>query len=240
MVDAISGGRLEFGVGRGNRAIDYQMLEIDRDESRARFEEAMDVITGVWSNDRCSHDGRYWQFEDVSVYPRPIQQPLPSIWVAGNSPESAAWAGRHGYHLMTVAHPRPPEPVRMNTEAWKASLPGAAAGGRPHCQLLVRVWVEESAERAKATAELAYRRYDELSAFSRERQTIEEPDLERMFATGRNIYGNPEQCIQGIRNAAKHFEFDTLAAVFNFGGIPHERVMTAMQLFAREVMPAFQ
>jgi hypothetical protein len=60
-----------------------------------------------------------------------------------------------------------------------------------------------------------------------------------MLATGRNNYGNPEQCIQNIQNAMKHYFFDTLTTTFNFGGIPHAEILRSMRLFANEVMPAF-
>jgi hypothetical protein len=61
-----------------------------------------------------------------------------------------------------------------------------------------------------------------------------------MLATGRNNYGTPNQCIQGIRNAAEHYYFDTLTTTFNYGGIPHGEIIKSMRLFAREVMPAFR
>jgi hypothetical protein len=61
-----------------------------------------------------------------------------------------------------------------------------------------------------------------------------------MLATGRNNYGNPDQCIEHIHNATKHYYFDTLTTTFNFGGIPHAEILKSMRLFAKEVMPAFR
>src|SRR5439155_12445661 len=109
MVDVISNGRLEFGIGLGNTAVDFQVYGVPREERRDRFEEASDVIVKAWTNERFSHEGRFWQFNDVPIYPRPVQQPLPSMWVAGHSPESLGWAGRQGFNVMTVAHPFPAE-----------------------------------------------------------------------------------------------------------------------------------
>ena len=71
----------------------------------------MEVILKVWSNDRVSHQGTYWQFENLTLYPRPVQQPHPPVWVAGTSAQGLGWAGGHGYHIMTVGHPHPPEKV---------------------------------------------------------------------------------------------------------------------------------
>jgi len=239
MADAISGGRLEFGIGRGNTQIDYDVYAVDREESRARFEEAADIIVGAWSQDCLRHEGRFWRFDEVAVYPRPTQKPHPPVWVAGNSPESAAWAGRHGFDMMSVAHTFPPERARVAMAAWKAGLAECGDDPEQHrSQLLVRVWVEEDGVKARENAIKALERYDYLASIGRERK-LQMSDPDAMLEQGRNIYGNPEQCIRGIENAARNFEFDTIATVFNFGGLAHQEVMRAMRLFAKEVMPAF-
>jgi len=100
------------------------------------------------------------------------------------------------------------------------------------------VCIDEDAAKAAETAATALARYDDLSSRGRPRG-FTHPGVEEMRASGRLIYGDPDECIQGIRAALEYFEFDTLAAVFNWGGIPHEGVQQAMRLFAKEVIPAF-
>lgn len=243
MVDVLSGGRLEYGMGLGNTPIDFQVYGVPREESRARFEEAAEVILGAWTNERFTHHGTFWHFEDVPIYPRPVQQPTPPLWVAGSSAESFGWAGRHGANIMIVAHPLPPERYRAGWDAWRAGL--AEAGLRPsdrHCKLHLRVWVEEDGEHARQVAEDALARYDALSAQGRRAVPYDRAtyDWAGMLASGRNCYGNPDQCIQAIHRAIANYEFDILSTTFNFGGLPHAEVLKAMRLFAREVMPAFK
>src|SRR5690242_13219502 len=84
MMDAISGGRLEFGVGRGNTPLDYELYGVDQADNRAKFEEAMEVITKAWTNDTFSHHGRFWDLDGVGVFPKPAQKPMPEVWVAAN------------------------------------------------------------------------------------------------------------------------------------------------------------
>ncbi|HEY7065282.1 MAG TPA: LLM class flavin-dependent oxidoreductase [Chloroflexota bacterium] len=243
MVDVASGGRLEFGMGLGNTEVDYTHYGIPRAESRARFEEAADVIAGAWTTEHFSHHGRYWQLEDVALYPKPVQRPHPPIWVAGTSADSLGWAGRHGYSVMSVAHVRPPQLVRPGIAAWQEGL--RASGHDPatrHTKLHVRLWVDEDGARARATAERAIARYDRLSQMGRHSLLAPPPpeqyDWAGMRAQGRNVYGNPDEVIAGIRAAQHHFAFDCLGAQFNIGGIAHADVLRAMRLFAREVMPA--
>ncbi len=244
MVDVTSGGRLEFGIGLGNTDVDYIHYGIPRAESRARFEESAEIILQAWTHERFSHAGRYWQLHDVALYPRPVQRPHPPVWVAGTSTDSLGWAGRHGCNVMSVAHVRPPELVRPGIVAWQEGL--RAAGIDPatrHCKLHVRVWVDTDRARARAVAERTIARYDALSQMGRRSALAPPPpdqyDWEGMRAQGRNIYGDPDEVIAGIRAAQRHFTFDCLGAQFNIGGIPHAAVCAAMRLFAREVMPAF-
>jgi alkanesulfonate monooxygenase SsuD/methylene tetrahydromethanopterin reductase-like flavin-dependent oxidoreductase (luciferase family) len=243
MVDAISGGRLEFGIGSGNTEMDYKVFGVTRENDRRRLREAIDVILKVWGSDRASHKGDFWSFDELTLYPRPIQRPHPPIWVAGTSAEGLGWAGRQGYHIMTVGHPHPPEKVRPGVAAWKQGLIEAGYDLREkHCQLHVRTHVNESAEQARSIGMAAVKRYDEISRIGRRSLTAPpgEYDWGMMLATGRNNYGNPDQCIEHIHNAMKHYYFDTLTTTFNFGGISHAEILKSMRLFAKEVMPAFR
>ena len=243
MVDALSGGRLEFGIGSGNTALDYRVFGIPREEDRGRLDESLEIILKAWSSDRFSHQGRFWRFEEITLYPRPVQQPHPPIWVAGTSAATLGWAGRRGYDIMTVGHPHPPDKVQAGVEAWKKAL--MEAGHDPakrHCQFHARTHVNESSERAREIASAAITRYDAISRIGRRsvKEETERYDWEGMLATGRNIYGDPEQCIRIIHNARRNYTFDTLTTTFNFGGIAHAEITKSMRLFAREVMPAFR
>ena len=243
MVDAISGGRLEFGIGSGNTEMDYKVFGVTRENDRQRLHEALEIVLKAWGQDHASHRGEFWRFDELTLYPRPMQQPHPPIWVAGTSAEGLGWAGRQGYHIMTVGHPHPPEKVCLGVEAWKRGL--IEAGFDPsnkHCQFHVRTHVHEDSEQAKLTGMAAVKRYDEISRIGRRSLSAApaEYDWETMLATGRNNYGNPEQCIRNIRNAMKNYYFDTLTTTFNFGAIPHAEIMKSMRLFAGEVMPAFR
>lgn len=243
MVDAISGGRLEFGIGSGNTEMDYKVFGVTRENDRQRLHEALEIVLKSWGQDHASHRGEFWRFDELTLYPRPMQQPHPPIWVAGTSAEGLGWAGRQGYHIMTVGHPHPPEKVCLGVEAWKRGL--IEAGFDPsnkHCQFHVRTHVHEDSEQAKLTGMAAVKRYDEISRIGRRSLSAApaEYDWETMLATGRNNYGDPEQCIRNIRNAMKNYYFDTLTTTFNFGAIPHAEIMKSMRLFAREVMPAFR
>jgi alkanesulfonate monooxygenase SsuD/methylene tetrahydromethanopterin reductase-like flavin-dependent oxidoreductase (luciferase family) len=249
MVDALSGGRLEFGIGRGNTLLDYSMYGIDREESHARLNEALDIIRKAWSQERFSHHGDYWQIDDCTLTPRPEQSArggLPPIWVASLSGSSMRWAGLNGFNIMTVSHPLVPEKVNAGVAVWREALKEAGHDrAQYHNKLHFRVYVHADRAHAVEIAEDAIIRYENLQEARHFRGTAaitrQTYDFEGMLSEGRNIYGNPDDCIRLIENALRHFEdFDICSTTFNFGGIPFPEVLASMRLFAAEVMPAFR
>ena len=103
MVDVLSGGRLEFGVGRGSQRYEYERLGVELDEKGARFEEAMSVIRQAWTEEAFAHEGTYYRFPETTVYPRVLQRPHPPIWVASTTPPTLHYAVQHGYPVMGSA-----------------------------------------------------------------------------------------------------------------------------------------
>ena len=100
-LDLVSGGRLDFGVGKGYRHSEFKGFGIPQDEAEARFEEALEVILRSWTTrERFSHHGRFWQFEDIVVEPPTAQRPHPPIWVAAASAPSIRRAAARGFNLM--------------------------------------------------------------------------------------------------------------------------------------------
>ncbi len=95
MVDCLSNGRLISGFARGIPR-EYQVHNVPMSESRARFEEAYEIIRRAWTEEVFSYKGKFWAYEDVALWPRPIQQPHPPVWVpVTTSRETIEWAARH-------------------------------------------------------------------------------------------------------------------------------------------------
>jgi len=95
MLDCMSNGRLISGFARGIPR-EYQVHNVPLAQSRARFEEAFDIITRAWSEEIFSYDGVFWSYKDVALWPRPVQRPRPPIWMPiVGSKESIEFAGRH-------------------------------------------------------------------------------------------------------------------------------------------------
>jgi alkanesulfonate monooxygenase SsuD/methylene tetrahydromethanopterin reductase-like flavin-dependent oxidoreductase (luciferase family) len=100
-IDLLSNGRLEFGVGKGYRHNEFSGFCIDIAEADARFEESLGVILKAWtSNERFSHHGKYWNFENIVVEPPTKQKPHPPIWMAAGQPDSIRKVAQRGAKLL--------------------------------------------------------------------------------------------------------------------------------------------
>jgi alkanesulfonate monooxygenase SsuD/methylene tetrahydromethanopterin reductase-like flavin-dependent oxidoreductase (luciferase family) len=96
MIDCLSGGRLISGFARGIPR-EYQVHNVPLADSRARFEEAYDIITRAWSEEVFSYEGKFWSYKDVALWPRPVQQPHPPVWIpVTGSKESIEFAAKVG------------------------------------------------------------------------------------------------------------------------------------------------
>src|SRR6476661_7523468 len=95
MLDCLSNGRLISGFARGIPR-EYQVHNVPLADSRARFEEAFEIVTRAWTEDVFSYSGKFWSYKDVAIWPRPVQKPHPPIWIPiVGSKESIEFAGRH-------------------------------------------------------------------------------------------------------------------------------------------------
>jgi len=104
-LDLISGGRLDFGVGKGYRHAEFASFCIPQDEADARFDEGLELVLKSWTSEqRFSHHGRFWNFEDIIVEPPAAQKPHPPIWMGAGSPDSIRKVARRGAKLLLDQH----------------------------------------------------------------------------------------------------------------------------------------
>ncbi len=100
-IDLLSGGRFEFGVGKGYRHNEFASFCIPQEEADERFEECLTLVLKSWTSEqRFSHHGKYWHFEDIIVEPPTAQKPHPPIWMAAGSPDSIRKVAQRGYKLL--------------------------------------------------------------------------------------------------------------------------------------------
>ena len=104
LLDILSGGRVNWGAGRGFDLKEFQAFGVPVEESHARFRETVDIVLKAWTNDHLTYAGKYFSFDNVEVLPKPLQQPHPPVWTAASSPSAIEWAASVGYSILMDPH----------------------------------------------------------------------------------------------------------------------------------------
>jgi alkanesulfonate monooxygenase SsuD/methylene tetrahydromethanopterin reductase-like flavin-dependent oxidoreductase (luciferase family) len=111
VVDQLSGGRLDFGIGRGYLPHEFAGHNLDPDQVSAMREEGFDIIRRAWSGETFEHKGEHYSFPKLKLYPLPLQDNIP-IWVgASRTRDSFEWAGHNGFNIMMNQYPMTPASV---------------------------------------------------------------------------------------------------------------------------------
>jgi len=257
MLDNLSQGRLDVGFGRAFIPKEFEVFGVSLDESRARFEEGIDIIRRLWTEERVSYEGRYFKLHDVHLMPRPVQKPHPPIWVAAvASLDSFVWAGQHGYHLMIVPFAQQMERTRQFVQAYRTAW--REAGFRPGAekvQLALFCYLAESRDEARRGFDRPARRYVEVlteavSDWS-SAQSAQYPGYDKMAAslgalTPQTIIdnhlayvGTPEDAVEGVQWHRQFFGEVEPSMQISFGGIKDAEAFRTLELFASHVMPKF-
>jgi alkanesulfonate monooxygenase SsuD/methylene tetrahydromethanopterin reductase-like flavin-dependent oxidoreductase (luciferase family) len=236
-LDLLSGGRLDFGVGKGYRHNEFRGFCIPIEESEARFEEALDLITRSWlSRERFSHHGRFWNFDDIIVEPPTAQKPHPPFWMGAGSVASIGKVAEHGYNLLLDQFAAP-EVIGERLALFKAEV---EALGRVFNPMKVALARDVYLARNRADKEAALERRRKLNA--RTIDVARAPDQKggshilsygEAGDTGRNtLYGTPDEIFDKIQALqAVGVEY----ILVSIGGGSRE----SLRRFAREIMPEF-
>jgi len=104
LLDVLSGGRINWGAGRGFDRGEFGAFKIDVAESAARFQEAVDIVLAAWTNEKLTYHGQFWDYEDVEVLPKPMQKPHPPTWLAATSPGAINRAASRGHTILMDPH----------------------------------------------------------------------------------------------------------------------------------------
>jgi len=246
MVDQLSGGRLNFGAGRGMHPTEYAVFGYDWSDAQKRLPEALDIIVRAWSGAEFEWQGEHYQFPKLRVYPQPLQQPHPPIYITANrDPESFNMIGTRGHHLMTLPWIATNEEQRPRVEMYKSAL--SAAGRSVNDKdvfTMYPVYVAESDEQAKADVIEHWHRWRgfALDAVGAAPGT---PAHERIFPhlsydamvrDSRGVFGGPETCARIFKRIIEVVGTTHIGLTFHFGGLGQDKVLKSMERCAKLVL----
>jgi alkanesulfonate monooxygenase SsuD/methylene tetrahydromethanopterin reductase-like flavin-dependent oxidoreductase (luciferase family) len=236
-LDLISGGRFDFGIGKGYRHSEFKGFAIAPEEAEARFEEAIAVMTRAFvSRERFSHRGRFWQFEDIVVEPPPAQKPHPPFWVAAGSEASIRRAAARGFNLILDQYASSAQ-IAERIAIYKAERKAQGFGFDPMQIAVARqlyVASDEADKQAALKRQAAYtqRTVDVSRTPGGQRGSHVLAYADKQGGTEENaLFGTPDEIAAGLAALQRAGAAYVLLTIS--GGVAQ------LRRFARDIMPDF-
>lgn len=263
MLDILSDGRIEWGVGRGYQGHEFDGFGVDITESHKIFYEQLEVIRLAWKGEPFSHQGEFYNFDELQCFPNPVQQPAPPIYIAALSPSTIEWAANNHYPVLADQF-SPTERLAKNRQLY---LDTALSSGYDTSSLatptLRHVYVGESMAKAREEAAaglLWYYRslarvgspagkahdplpenYSFYRGFGEDGfNPDKDPDafLEFLFDEC-TIVGDAAYCRDRVTELRETIGLEHLICWQNFGDLHHEQTLASQRRLIEEVAPTF-
>lgn len=235
MVDILSGGRLELGVGSGYLGHEFAGFGVPHDERRERFDESLAVVRRALAGERFSFEGTYVRVRDVALNVRPLQQPTPPLWIAGLRREAVPFIAAQGTGLLLIPYARTEQWDEIPASAAAYHTARRAAGFPPATGALacgIHVHCGADKEDALRTASGPLSRYVESRLFARNRtlDLLRDQDLV--------AFGDAEELVRIFRRY-EAAGVTHILSLTSFGDFPHDEVLRSLERMARDVLPHF-
>ena len=238
VLDNLSGGRMELGVGMGYAPHEFRAFGVARRERVSRTEEGIEVLRRAWSGERFDFHGAHWRFDGALVRPRPVQPGGPPLWLAAMSEAGARRAARLGLNLL------PQGDRRLVLDPWRADLEAAGRRADDFRVGIIRPWlVTRDRERdwpaIRAAERYKGRIYADWLRESGDAVTLAaagaSPDARPIPQTW--IVGDAEECRAELARFVAEFGVTDVVTWGVPPGVAPEAMNASLERFASEVMP---
>ncbi len=245
MLDHLSEGRLELGVGRGISPPEHEMWGLEKELARERSEETLKILLAGMTSDSLTFEGRFWNFHEVPIQIRPLQKPYPPLWYPGNLDV----AGQRGFHTVTAGSATDVARAVKQFAGINKEHAGAAGrvnpGSTPKLGAVQRVFLSGNADTALERGRVAWKHFDHNITLLWRRAGITElplnptadGDFDKAAAWGLAFAGTPamlREHLEGYRDV------DPMILCFEWGDLDASEVRRSMELFIEQVMPGMQ
>src|ERR1700693_5003881 len=257
LVGVISKGRLALGAARGTRPAEFKGYHVPQQENRERFDEAVDIMVRAWTEERFSHDGRFFTIKDARVIPKPVQRPHPMIYQVCGSDSGVESTAARGWPMLNSILTGPVSQILKRRDLYLEALRRHGRGEAEIAGLMKnwgvsrQIYVAATDAQALAESKDAEMWYqDSLRRFQvPERIEDAHPSLQPGFRAAAErfakvsweglvaetlAFGSPDTVPRHIETMRARGVGQVLCWM-NFGGLPQDKIRRSMELFAREV-----
>ena len=241
MLDHLSGGRFEFGIGRGASPHELDALGIDSTKAAKMYAEAFDVIQRCFTQHSVTTAGEFWKLNDYVVEMKPLQQPRPPMWYAVGSPDSVVWPARNGVNVVCGGQV---SRVRAISDRYCEEMAAAGVKGSPLIGVNRYIIVGETDREAQELGRKAWPAfYENFIKLWRKHGT--QPvnaklplSFDQLVESGHAIAGSARTVAQVLSDQVSLGGLNYVIGSFMFGTMPHAEAVASIRRFAEGVMPA--
>ncbi len=252
MLDHLSHGRLDVGVGRGVSPYELKFHKVEHDQSRDIFIDAFKCISAGLTTDSLTYHGENYDYENVPIALRPLQQPHPPFWYASSSEIGSVWGGQHGLNFVTLG---PTASAKANIDAYKAALAKRGAPAQPKAEfpggavvgVMRHVFVADTDADAQRLGKpimdyhlgnMNWLRVNQGDTNLTSRLKIPHGvSFEDCLTNGSVIAGSPQTVRSAIERQVKELGVNYLLTYLFMGTMSFTDAMRSLDLFRTEVMP---
>ncbi|MBI3516312.1 MAG: LLM class flavin-dependent oxidoreductase [Proteobacteria bacterium] len=252
MLDHLSDGRLDIGIGRGVSPFELNYHKVSADQSRAIFLDAFATLREGLTHERLNHAGPYFTYDNVPMELRPLQTPHPPFWYPSSNEGGATWAGEQGLHFVTLGAMATAQKTIAAFKAGfathrralspKPEFPGGAVIGINR-QIVV---ADTDAEAQRIARPARDQHHDSLMKLWRENKSgpLSVSAIPQTYDDavngGATIVGSPATVRAAIARQIAALGINYMCGAFFFGNMPLDTALRSLDLFAREVMPGLR
>ena len=239
-LDIITGGKFLLGIGLGYRPEEFQIFGVPMAERVSRFTEAVEIIRRLWSEDRVTHAGRHWQFNDITIAPRPLQSPRPPLIIGAQAKAAIARAARIGDGWLVVPLPTLDQ-LDAQMSAFRSERSAAKLPPAQHfCRLLEVGCAADEETAIRRSAPFLIEKYKSYASWGLEGLTLDPsaaPEQQfRALASRRFAVGTPASVVDML--VAQHRAgINHLSMRVSWPGMGQDEILASIELLGRKVLP---
>lgn len=253
MLDHLTGGRLDLGLGRGLRPPEFAAFGVDQAQSREMFLESFGLIRRLFADENFSHRGKYWSIDkDAPLSPAPLQAPHPPFLCSAQSAQSLRWAAQ--YDIPFAQIDSLPEQAARDQALYREAQIAHGHAPAPRLYLMREIYVADTDARARDEAPAYLRQYwdlwnrytqfsrggrlpDSYDFWRRQAPRLHAMSFDEIVAHDMVLLGSPETVANAILRLAERLQPMGLALIFKLGQLPYDKLDRSMRLFGEAVMP---
>jgi len=242
-MDVICRGRFILGVGLGYREVEDSAFGVKREEKARKLGEALEVIKLLWEGKEIDFRGKSFQLRNARIGVRPVQNPRPPIWIAGNDDRAVVRAARLGDAWLVNPHASLTTLIKQ-VRKYEHSLMDAGKPFPSEFPIIREAYVARDDEGAfgevRPYLEAKYKTY---TAWGQESAFPEEDPLTRPLrelAVDRFVIGSPSKCVEDLSRFVEKLGVNHIILRMSWPGMKHTSVVESMRIFSERVLPYFR